>query len=461
RRRRGAAAAMLLLACLVILPVTWHNVRACGRLVWISANGGINFFIGNNPDMHRTVPLRPGPEWRRMNDLPLREAGLVHPAERDRWFYREGLRFWRESPGVALRHTFEKGMRLLHNHESMRDFDFYYFAQHYSRLLRLPRWNFALLLALALVGIAWGRNARDTGRVLQLFLLSYAAGIVLFFVSSRYRAPLLPALAVFAAAGSVWLWRTARQRAWRPLLGACAAACLTFTLSSIDWFGAAEIDEVQALYRVGSAHQKRGDCDAALSAFEEALRLNPAHALAAARAAACEQQMGRVQAAVRRYEAVIAVHPDYVEPMVNLANIAWQHGDTATAAHYFELAIRADPWFAQGYAYYGLFMFAQGEPVRAVALLQRALQYDPGWEALRVDLARALVAAERPRDALEELQRARSVMPPSDASELVRGDALARLGRDTEARAAWEAGLRLNPTNLELQQRLRPRPGGR
>jgi 4-amino-4-deoxy-L-arabinose transferase-like glycosyltransferase len=255
RRRPGAAVGMLLVAWLVLLPVTWHNVRSCGRLVWISANGGINFFIGNNPDMRRTVALRPGPEWRRMNDLPLREAGLVHPVERDRWFYREGMRFWRESPGVALQHTLEKGVRLLHNHESMRDFDFYYFAQHYSRLLRLPGWNFALLLALAVVGIVWARSGRDTERVLRLFLLSYAAGIVLFFVSSRYRAPLLPALAVFASTGIVWLWKTARQRAWRSLLGAFTVACLTFILSSIDWFGASEIDEVQALYRVGSAHQ--------------------------------------------------------------------------------------------------------------------------------------------------------------------------------------------------------------
>jgi predicted negative regulator of RcsB-dependent stress response len=60
-----------------------------------------------------------------------------------------------------------------------------------------------------------------------------------------------------------------------------------------------------------------------------------------------------------------------------------------------------------------------------------------------------------PRRALQELETAAAVMPPTDAFELLRGDALLGLGREAEARAAWQRGLRFNPANAELARRLR------
>lgn len=454
--RRRAAAALVLLASTVvpIVPVTVHNARASGALVWISANGGINFYIGNNPDMRRTVALRPGPEWRRMNDLPLREAGLVHAAARDRWFYARGLRFWRDAPRQALAHTGEKLLHLLHAHERMRDFDMTYFTRHYSRLLRLPSWNFALLLAAAAVGCVCGR--RGTARtVLAIFLGSYTAAVLAFFVTARYRAPLLPVLAVFAAVGAAWCMGAVRRRAARPLLAAAALAAAVGTVSAVDWLGQDDVDEVEAIYRVGTAFQQQGDCARALASFATVLARVPDHDLAAAHAAQCEQRAGRAQAAVDLYERILSAHPDHVEAMVSLGNLAWSHGDSAHAAYYYELAVTTEPTFAPAHAYRGQFLLAHAAASPAVAALTRALALDPSWEALRLDLARAYVAARQPERALRELDTALEVMPVTDVFELVRGDALQRLGRDTEARAAWERGLRLNPASAELRSRLR------
>src|SRR5262249_8847006 len=55
RRRRGpgggaAAAALALGAVLGILPATVRNARVSGTWVPISANGGINLYVGNNPE---------------------------------------------------------------------------------------------------------------------------------------------------------------------------------------------------------------------------------------------------------------------------------------------------------------------------------------------------------------------------------------------------------------------------
>jgi len=455
RRRRADAAILCVAALLPILPITAYNLRASDSWVWISANGGINFYIGNNANMQHTAALRPGPEWRRMNDLPLREAGIVYPAGRDRWFYAQGLRFWREEPLRALAHTGEKLVQLLQSRELMRDFDFYFFAGHYSRLLRLPGWSFAWLLGFAALGTWRARRGGAGETAALLWLSSYALAIVAFFVTARYRAPLLPILAVFAGMGIVWCVDAARRRGWPALASGLAVAATIGSLSSITWFGAKDTDAAEALYRVGTAYQQQGDCARAMQQFDAVLRLQPQHALAMAHAAQCEHSQGQLQAAVDRYEILVRMHPDYVEPMVNLANIAWAGGDSVSAAHYYALAIATDAYFAPAHAYYGLFLLSHQAAQPALARLERALALDPGWETLRVDLARACVAAGRAERALRELDTVLEVMPATDAVELVRGDALQRLGRTLEARAAWERGLHLNPAHAELQQRLR------
>src|SRR5207248_1454150 len=112
-RRRLPAALFLAALALPVLPVTARNLRTGGEPVLISANGGINFYMGNNADLRHTADLRPGPEWRRMQELPMRQ-GIVAASARDRWFLRRGLRFWVESPGRALAQTLQKALLLVH-----------------------------------------------------------------------------------------------------------------------------------------------------------------------------------------------------------------------------------------------------------------------------------------------------------------------------------------------------------
>jgi len=61
RRRSGAAMGLFLLgAALPVLAVAARNALVAHDEVLISSNGGINFYVGNNPDYDRTIRLRPG-----------------------------------------------------------------------------------------------------------------------------------------------------------------------------------------------------------------------------------------------------------------------------------------------------------------------------------------------------------------------------------------------------------------
>ncbi len=68
-----------------------------------------------------------------------------------------------------------------------------------------------------MVGLAW-----STGRmalVIKVLLAVLAATLILVFVSARYRAPLLPLVAVLAAHGFVITLAAWRRRQLREILG--------------------------------------------------------------------------------------------------------------------------------------------------------------------------------------------------------------------------------------------------
>ncbi len=436
RRMPAAAAALALLVAIPIVPVAIRNHRASSEWVLISANGGINAWMGNNPDWRRTSTLRPGPEWRAMQEMPVREAGIVPSSERDRWFQRQAVRYWTATPLAALGSIAAKTLLLVHDHDIMRDFDFYYFRAHFSRLLRLPGFGFAWLVALAGVELLvaggmrrWtGREARAAATtptagvapLVPLFVASYAFGIVLFFVTARYRAPLVPALAVLGAPAILWAAALVQRRAWRRLVPGIVVFGTILVLAKIDWFGVDRVDVAEAEYRVATTAEKQGHYAAAFAQYDAVLKRDPNHALAAARAAFCAQLLGQAQQAVDRYETLLERHPEYAEAAVNLANLASQGGARDAAQHYFEVALAADPFLPQAHASYGSFLLQGGDARGAAAAFGKALAYDPTWELLRIDYATALLQAGDVAAARREYERAAAILPRSAALDTLR-----------------------------------------
>src|SRR5206468_994583 len=92
-----------------------------------------------------------------------------------------------------------------------------YPAREYSPVLRLLLWKvpglafpFGLLMPLGLVGMAvrWRRAP-----MLAAIVVAYGAAVLAFFITARYRMPLVPYLLIFAAAGVRWLFKEARAPA--------------------------------------------------------------------------------------------------------------------------------------------------------------------------------------------------------------------------------------------------------
>ncbi|MCX6375503.1 MAG: glycosyltransferase family 39 protein, partial [Armatimonadetes bacterium] len=82
---------LMVMAAIPIGLVALRNRTVGKDSVLISWNGGVNFLIGNNPSMERTVAILPGIEWEGLINEPMMRTGSTKPSVWDRYFYRTAL----------------------------------------------------------------------------------------------------------------------------------------------------------------------------------------------------------------------------------------------------------------------------------------------------------------------------------------------------------------------------------
>ena len=317
-------------ALLIIAPVSLRNYLVGHDYVLISSNAGINFYIGNNADYEKTVRIQPGPEWRALVARPGNEAGLTQPSQKSRFFLNQGLEFIRQHPGAYVRLLLDKLHLFWHGYEIGRNQDLYY-ARYFSSLLSLLLWEswiafpFGLLAPLALVGIGlgWKRGIwRQPGpALLLLFLLSYALSVILFFVSARYRLPVVPVLLLFAVWGVRELYVLGQERRTRLLVGVGAAGAVLLVGANWRLGDVAMVGEATTQYQLGVVWQQKGLAANAMTAYQQALSLDPDLHEPRFNLGSLYARQGRYQRAIAEYRKFIEHFPEHPEARYSLGNV--------------------------------------------------------------------------------------------------------------------------------------------
>jgi tetratricopeptide (TPR) repeat protein len=225
------------------------------------------------------------------------------------------------------------------------------------------------------------------------------------------------------------------------------------------------------------------DATAAIAAFHRALELAPDHALARYNLALVLNRSDRQREAIAELQRVLRTS-QRAEAFYTLGIIYSHQGDASRAADALRSAIKAQPDYADAYAALGGVLKTRGDLPGAVQALMRAIEIRPDLPDSHYALAQALEArgdtddARAERERAERLRRraelerqagvwttvgtqkldggeaAASVEPFRRAIALVEtyapahyqlGRALQRLGRVSEARAAFARAHALNP----------------
>jgi tetratricopeptide (TPR) repeat protein len=391
-----AAALFLAGAALPILVVTGANLAVSGEPVMISYNGGINFWIGNNPDYDHTVSIRPGREWKALVNEPMR-AGVPNPGATSSWFVRKSLAWIARDPAGWLKLLLYKTRLLLRGDEIARNEEIYPFRGD-SLLLRLLLWihglafPFGLLLPLAGAGMVMVlRGPRPPGAGFLAALSGIlAVAVIAFFVTSRYRLPLVPLLIPFAGA-ALSRWKGAWSRGRRELLAPGTVFVLLLAVANAGTPSMASDFNSDAYSDLGTFYYGEGRYDEAATQYETALRLDPGNTEAANNLGAIRLQQHRLDEAEGLFRKVLEVYPDDPKALVNTGSIWYYRGDPYRAGEYYLLVHKSDPKFPSAEQnLHGIELTAEKlereklaqDPEAFLSSLEHSFLADPGNEFL-------------------------------------------------------------------------------
>ncbi len=346
RKAAQAVVAFLLGAILVIAPVTLRNYTIGGDFVTISYNGGVNFYLGNNANAKETLALRPGWEWEELVALPLRE-GITLPSAKSLFFYMQALEYIQNAPFDYMGLLAAKTAQFWRGDEIERNQEMYYWRKYSSVLAgTLWKWGvafpFGLVSPLALLGlIVYIRRQGITLPV--LFVLGYSFAVISFFVTARYRLPIIPLLILFAAYGGSWVYARWRQRPLRQALLPMAVFALLVLLVNWDLPPMDGRGKAATHNDLGNAYLQQGRYDLALLKYEQATRLDSMYWQAWFNLGSLRAMRGDLRGALPILLNVLEHERERADVWSNVAGVYVGLGQYQQAAEVLEQAVVAAP----------------------------------------------------------------------------------------------------------------------
>ena len=445
-----------------VTPVILRNYAVSRQFVLISYYGGINAYIGNNPLAEGTAPDVPDlyeisgvEKWNCFN-YPSIVRGLAVRQNKpelgfagaSRYFYQRALTFWKNEPLQALKLTLRKAWLFWGPHEISDSKVVFYERLHSNILSRLPRFSHLLMLVLAgiTVAVLLRKSSvnldRQTASLAACACAGYFLSVLPFFISERYRFPILPVLLPFAGYyGEVFLEMVTTKRFGKTLV--CVAVLAAWhPIVFFPVVNYAPDHSVWHLHR-GIAGAARGNTRLAFENLQNAIAENPLNDEAHLQLGYLYAQQNNRQAALEHYQKAVDANPNNVFALNNLGYEYYLQGNYAEAERFYRRALARQPIFALALNNLGNAVLRQGAFKEARSLFERVLEHNPEDPFARYNLGNAYLEVGDYDKAIEIYAVAAKEQPnnPNIANNM--GLALARSGRLHEAIDWFEKALNL------------------
>jgi tetratricopeptide (TPR) repeat protein len=359
--RLGAAALLLFGVGIGTSPCWIHNFFVARDPVLLSAHGGINFWIGNNPASKGYPNFPPG--MRAEQAAMLQDSTTLAEAELGRPLRRSDVSaFWSAKaksyigahPGAWLQLLLQKALNFWNAFEYD---DLGVITKLRDSGVIWPGLHFGVAAALALPGIVLALRAFPASGWTLAGILAQMVAVLPVFVTERYRLAAVPGLLIFASFG---VWRLAES---------CSARRLP----------------VMALYFVvliaGTAFVSIPRTDPALWALT---------AFTSGRQALDSGDFARAEAELQRARAYV---PDNPETNFALGNLRLAQEKRAEAKSFYEVTLRLNPKHKGALNNLALVALEENQPAPALEYLRRALEQQPQEAKTFYLLAKAFLAS--------------------------------------------------------------------
>ena len=306
---------------MILFSVALRNRLVCGDWILVSAQSGLSFFVGNNPqasgifeNLDFIRPTHGGQD----EDQQIRAEQILKrklkPSEVSRFWMNQGLNFIKESPLRYLNLLKNKFYFFFIEHEWAHDID----------LLLQREWkqkfdinSFSLICPLAFLGILLTFRSNPSVVFLNLFIVSQIFFTLMFFLTTKHRATILPFLMIYEAYTLDWIVMQVKGKKFKRILGIGCLLILFFIA-----FHPVEIDrnvvDFLRLSKSGDLFQKKGEYEKSKVFYFKALKINPGDTNLIYNLATTFFLNGQIQEAIEYYRKVLLLNPTQVDALYNL-----------------------------------------------------------------------------------------------------------------------------------------------
>ena len=427
-RRTATYALCFVAGCMVpILPVTIRNYAVGRDLVMITANGGVNFYIGNNPGadgMSASIPgdpveLKAGYEAQ-VARAERAEGRPLKASEVSSYYTRATWRYVQSSPNQAYGRILKKLVYFWTRYEVPNDQDIYFVTQQYVPITKFMPIGFWLIGPLGILGMALSFRRARTLFPLWGIVCAYVIVDAVFFVNARFRIAAVALLMVLAGYALHWTYRALRDKQSKGLLFAASLLiCGSLLVERVPPGG--DRMHVQAYSYAGNALANQGK-------YKEAERM-------------------LTESLVRGRDSKWPLSPNV---LFSLGYVRFQQQNYNGARPCFEEALNLDPSFTASRWYLAQTLERLGDLNKAIEVLRQLVLQVPDNAEYQLALGKLLVRLGRVNEALPiyaralELNRANSRALADVARLLIRD------GRYGDAASLLRTGLVYAPNDPEL-----------
>lgn len=491
-----AAGGVLLGFWIIGAPVEYLSYRVTGRARLLPHSGGINFYVGNNPNYSDTINTRPGIGWKKLTELP-RQHGIEDRHGMEEFFFNKTVAYAKSEPLSFLKGMVYKTAQFMNSREMPRNVDVYLFSR-WSGLLKVGMWKagrfgfpFGILLPLAVLGLV--HRWRKWPMVLWLFILFYPAAVILVFVTSRYRVPITGVVSIFAAAGLLSVMEVIRNRQWVTITIVAAACAVCWGAGQ---FYEEKLDyEPELYYGLGDSLDKHDQTKAGIEAYRKAVNLRRDYVEAQHNLGLLLYDVGRPEEASKHYKVALESDPDNAAIHDDLGMVYFAMRRVHEAIAEYRKAIELDPEESRPYDNMGTALLNVNKVDEAVLYYKKAAELSPDdpvthnnignvyalqgnlQEAVKYyrislksapddpdtlnNIANALSGLGRYEEAEENYRRSLKIVPQNAGTHVNLGLCLESQGKLEQAQAEYKAALQIQPVHKRAKKALERIAGGR
>ena len=217
----------------ILMPMS-RNASVAGEFVPISANLGANLVTGHRDGADGISAIPVGLLW---DDLQLecKQAGQGSAATSSRYLTSRALGWMSKHPGQTVELLGRKILVLISGWEARNNIGAQWLAREHG-VTMLSRWwpSTWLIMPFAIMGLLVAVRGRGAS-LLAITIAVQVISILPFFANARFRLPVLPLLALFAAAGVAALIIRWREHGIRAVVMPVVVLVIGTAAVNIDW----------------------------------------------------------------------------------------------------------------------------------------------------------------------------------------------------------------------------------